>query len=220
MRAAAIAALAIFVVSLFADATAVATDRSTPNLWGFSEVRSTNLRLFAKWTSTLSRYETERLTTRRPGCAHPAADDCRTEEWQRFLESVRDQDRRSQIASVNAFINARPYVADQANWNRSDYWATPAEFLARSGDCEDYAIAKYLALRELGWSDRELRIVAVKDLHKGIGHAVTVAFLDGEAFVLDNQLNKVTEVGAIGHYRPVYSLNATAWWHHHEGPDA
>lgn len=112
-------------------------------------------------------------------------------------------------------MNAQRYVTDDSLWGVNDYWASPSEFLSRSaGDCEDYAIAKYLSLKLLGWTDDELRIVAVKDLKLGIGHAVLVAFHNGRTLVLDNQSKQILEAERLNHYQPVYSINATSWWLH------
>ena len=44
-----------------------------------------------------------------------------------------------------------------------DYWATPVESLRKGeADCEDYAIAKYFTLRQLGVADDKLRITYYK----------------------------------------------------------
>ena len=61
---------------------------------------------------------------------------------------ARRRARRSR--AVNRFVNGWAYRADADNYGRSDYWATPLEFFRRSGDCEDYVIAKYRSLRLLG----------------------------------------------------------------------
>jgi predicted transglutaminase-like cysteine proteinase len=53
---------------------------------------------------------------------------------------------------TNRFLNDWRYKPDDQNYGQRDYWATPLEFLRRSGDCEDYAIAKYVTLRELGFA--------------------------------------------------------------------
>jgi predicted transglutaminase-like cysteine proteinase len=111
-------------------------------------------------------------------------------------------------------MNARRYVPDDKNWGMQDYWATPGEFLARSGDCEDFAIAKFLSLKQLGWTDDELRLVAVKDRTLGVGHAVLVAYFGGKIWLLDNQLEQVTDLDTVRHYEPVYSINESHWWLH------
>jgi len=73
-------------------------------------------------------------------------------------------------------MNKAKYITDKNNWGRKDYWATPAEFMKNFGDCEDYAIIKYLSLRQLGFKESELRVVAVKDLNLKVGHAVLIVF--------------------------------------------
>jgi len=111
-------------------------------------------------------------------------------------------------------------VTDSSNWGRKDYWATPGEFLTRFGDCEDYAIVKYLSLRALGIPDKNLRVVAVKDLNLKTGHAVLmVIFKDKKTkknryLVLDNQIKQVVDSRKIRHYQPVFSINRTSWWRH------
>lgn len=57
-----------------------------------------------------------------------------------------------QVKAVNVLINRWPYRTDMDVWGVMDYWETPAEFFQKSGDCEDFAIAKYFALRDLGLS--------------------------------------------------------------------
>ncbi|MBM3582838.1 MAG: hypothetical protein FJX37_12840 [Alphaproteobacteria bacterium] len=82
------------------------------------------------------------------------------------------------------------------------------------GDCEDYAIAKYVALKMLGFSMDETRVVAVKDLNLKVGHAILVVFVDGKAWVLDNQIPQGIEAAKIRHYDPVFSINEKYWWRH------
>ena len=86
--------------------------------------------------------------------------------------------------------------------------------MAKFGDCEDYSIAKFMSLRQLGFSNAELRVVAVKDLNLKIGHAVLAVYLDGKALILDNQIRKVVEAKTIRHYVPVFSINEKFWWRH------
>ncbi|MEE9317347.1 MAG: transglutaminase-like cysteine peptidase, partial [Rhodospirillales bacterium] len=112
------------------------------------------------------------------------------------------------------------YISDRTNWGRKDYWATPAEFMANFGDCEDYAIIKYLSLRNLGFREEELRVVAVKDLNLKVGHAVLVVVWKDpktgkkRSLLLDNQIKKVVDSRAVRHYKPVFSINKDYWWRH------
>lgn len=134
--------------------------------------------------------------------------------WQRIMQQARSQEPMEQLKLVTAFFNKWPYRLDQDAYGVSDWWATPQEFLKLSGDCEDYAITKYFALRELGFSQDDLRIVIVRDRIRGIGHAVLAVFMNGEAYVLDNLTSSVFAHGKYTHYTPQYSLNEEFRWSH------
>jgi predicted transglutaminase-like cysteine proteinase len=84
----------------------------------------------------------------------------------------------------------------------------------KSGDCEDYAITKYYALRDLGIPASDMRIAVVEDTIRSLGHAVLVVFGDGTAFVLDNVSNVIMEHSRLTHYRPQYSVNEEFRWAH------
>ena len=130
-------------------------------------VASRDLRPFWKWRAVIQRYSQEMEQNRRRECSSSLFNDCPFDEWRRFLKDTAERGRWSQLVAVNAFMNARRYVADERNWGVSDYWATPGEFMSRAGDCEDFAIAKYLSLRELGWDAGDLRVVVVRDFGTG-----------------------------------------------------
>lgn len=134
--------------------------------------------------------------------------------WQMLKKEVAPLDPMGRLKAVNKFFNQWPYRLDAANYGQPDYWAIPLEFLKKSGDCEDYAIAKFYALQEFGFSGDEMRIVAVKDVIRGIGHAVLVVWLDGDAYVLDNQTNMVLPHTRYKHYVPQYSVNEQFRWMH------
>lgn len=201
-------------LSALSGKSAEAAEISTHSFWNSEEVVSHNLRPFWKWREVLQRYAQEVERSRAQDCPSSLFGDCPYEEWRRFLADIADRDRWGQLVAVNAFMNARRYIPDARNWGVKDYWATPGEFMTRSGDCEDYAIAKYLSLRELGWSGHDLRVVVVRDSNLKVAHAVLVAFLGGRTWLLDNQTRLVTETAEIRHYRPVFSINEEAWWHH------
>ncbi len=119
---------------------------------------------------------------------------------------------RDQVATVNRHVNRLPYVADSANYGVSDYWAAPGEFLHRGGDCEDYALAKYLALRALGFAATDLRIVALFDPVRGGHHAVLAVRLGGRWLVLDSAIARILTIDEASGRQPVYAANETGWW--------
>lgn len=134
--------------------------------------------------------------------------------WQRIMKQAKGKERMEQLRMINSFFNKWPYRLDQDAYGVSDWWATPQEFLKISGDCEDYAIIKYFALRELGFSQDELRIVVVKDRIRGIAHAVLAVFTHGDAYILNNISDAIFTHGKYRHYIPQYSLNEEHRWSH------
>ena len=90
--------------------------------------------------------------------------------------------------------------------------SSPGEFFVHDGNCHDYAIAKYISLRLLGFDEEKLRIVALNDLNLRVGHAVLVVIQGDKDLVLDNQVPQVVDSSTIHHYQPIYAVNETAWW--------
>ena len=144
-----------------------------------------------------------------------AADDCPAylATWRRDLKEWKFYSSAMQLELVNAYVNHQiKYTSDEIAFGAVDYWASPAESLKGQGDCEDYAIAKYASLRELGYADADLRIVIVNDTHKMLGHAVlSVKTADG-TMILDNQNALPRHDSDLAYYAPVYSLNASGHW--------
>ena len=206
-----IAAVGILAFAMAAPGPASATPN--PHLLGSDEVRSSDLARFTKWTDMLARYAVEAATAD-AGCGAVVPVGCPLAYWKQFIESLRGVDPVAQLDRVNRYINAMPYVADARNYDRPDYWATPRQFFDRSGDCEDFAIAKFMSLRALGWSNDRLRILVLDDLDRGVTHAVLVAYHQGEAWLLDNQMERVIRADQVAHYRARYSINETGWWLH------
>ena len=63
---------------------------------------------------------------------------------------------------VNTWVNQIHYKSDKQVYGKSDYWATLYEFVGKNkGDCEDYTIAKYYILKELGVDPRRLKFTYV-----------------------------------------------------------
>lgn len=203
LRCAALAAATLFLVESAGPAAAAAT---YPALFGTREIASSNLKLFPKWRGVMERFVEEK-----GGCASPL---CDQEYWKRLLDSLAGVDRRTQIDTINREMNEKLYIIDPINWGVPDYWATPFQFGRKNGDCEDYAIAKFMALRALGFENPEMRIVVLNDLNLGIAHAILVVYVDGRALVLDNQIKSVVPADSIRHYQPVYSVNEDGWWLH------
>lgn len=209
-----IAAAALFTGAAAFAAPAFAADPvpAGVRLFGSSENVNRDISPFPKWTGMLARYAQERSLEDAP-CRDGR---CYLQRWKSFVAGLAGQDRMAQLRAVNAYANRVAYRSDLDRDGVVDYWATPRETFARSADCEDYAIIKYLSLRKLGWSATELRLVVLKHEVRNELHAVLVAYHNGTAYVLDNLIPDVREHAAIRYYRPIFSINEAAWHFHRD----
>ena len=135
--------------------------------------------------------------------------------WQEFVRTVPAERRLpgnelELLGSVNALFNRLPFVTDQAHWGVEDYWATPAEALASNGaDCEDFTIAKYFTLKELGVPIQRLRLTYVKAVQLNQAHMVLAYYAQPKAMplILDNLIDEVKPASERPDLIPVYSFN-------------
>jgi predicted transglutaminase-like cysteine proteinase len=112
-------------------------------------------------------------------------------------------------------VNSAKYRRDDSRIGMgSDCWATPGQLFADGGDCEDYAIAKYLSLRRLGFLPNALHIQISYNRTTCKVHAALVAILDGEALLLDNRLPRVVPAERNLNFVPLYAFNEQRWWLH------
>ncbi|WP_018609031.1 transglutaminase-like cysteine peptidase [Uliginosibacterium gangwonense] len=84
-------------------------------------------------------------------------------DWRALLVELEMSSESDKLVKINDFFNRRmEYAEDIVVWRQDDYWATPLEFLGKgAGDCEDYVIAKYFSLIEVGVDRRKLRWIYV-----------------------------------------------------------
>jgi len=190
-----------------------------PRLFGNHEIHSANLMQFSRWTELLARWQAEREDAAE-SCVASEIDvaPCAPSDWTKLVARLRALPLRQQIEAANAAINAHPYVSAQANWNDPTHWETPFEFIRRNGQCQDYAIAKFLLLRELGVANDRMRLVVLRDVRRQVDHAVLVVEIDGETLMLDNLIAQVVPAAAAADYRAYYSINETGWWLHLPNP--
>lgn len=137
------------------------------------------------------------------------------------LEALADRSKgqaglsADEMSFFNRFWNRVPYSRDQKNWGVEDYWATPVETLASNGaDCEDYSIAKYFSLKELGVSPESLRITYVRALSINESHMVLAYYPtpDAEPYILDNLTGKLVLASDRSDLEPIYSFNDDDMW--------
>ncbi|HEX2796839.1 MAG TPA: transglutaminase-like cysteine peptidase [Immundisolibacter sp.] len=139
----------------------------------------------------------------------------RVQDWRQLIDTTRDRPLPARLQAVNDFFNQLLFVDDIIHWKKSDYWATPVEFLAtEGGDCEDFAIAKYFTLLELGVPESRLQITYVKALRLNQAHMVLAYYANPAAdpLVLDNLLPDVLPGSSRDDLVPVYSFNGQGLW--------
>ncbi|MEA2018622.1 MAG: transglutaminase-like cysteine peptidase [Campylobacterota bacterium] len=139
--------------------------------------------------------------------------------WDKMIESVKNKKIVKKLKTVNDFFNKFKYVKDRDLWQKNDYWASPFEFLGKgAGDCEDYAIAKYFALRTIGIPDKKLKITYVKLKQKSKkydeAHMVLNYYhkVNSTPIVLDNIVKSLKLATKRKDLKPIYSFNASGLW--------
>src|SRR5712671_4391041 len=145
--------------------------------------------LHDKWLGVRRRLDDEMVQLAlcegdREGCASPAP-----LQFLAIVDAAKAREGRARLGEINRAINlaVRP-VSDLAQYGESDVWTSPlVTFTRGAGDCEDYAIAKFVALRLAGISPDDLRIVVMHDSVRDEDHAVAAAKLDGHWLTLDNR---------------------------------
>ena len=117
---------------------------------------------------------------------------------------------KEKLEKVNDFFNATPYFTDQEIWGVSDYWETRLEFIGKDkGDCEDFVIAKYFTLKELGVPTTKLYTTYVKSTKFQVAHMVLTYYEKPNAvpLVLDNYNYKILPASLREDLIPVYSFS-------------
>ncbi len=136
-------------------------------------------------------------------------------DWQDLLQKGKQDDELVKIDKVNRFFNTMAFVDDRVHWQAEDYWATPVEFLAsKGGDCEDFAIAKYFSLINLGIDENKLTLTYVKALRLNQAHMVLSYYPrpQAEPLILDNLIDAIKPSSQRTDLQPVYSLNGSGLW--------
>ena len=93
------------------------------------------------------------------------------------------------IGVINRAVNlAIEPMSDMAQWGVPDRWSPPLEtFTTGRGDCEDYAIAKYVALTAAGIPAQDVKLVIVRNTAANEDHAIVAVRNGGDWIMLDNR---------------------------------
>ena len=164
----------------------------------------------AKWRELQSRIFADEKTI---AACHSNESAC-SQAARRFLSIVklgRKHEGRARLGWLNRAVNMTIKPAnDWAQYGDADYWASPLQTLgSEAGDCEDYAIVKYVALRELGVGADDLRVVIVRDDKRLTEHAVVTVRYERKWLVLDNRTMAILNTEDARNYHPLFALNST-----------
>ena len=135
--------------------------------------------------------------------------------WLAIMANSGDASTADKLAKINSFFNQLQFIDDSKLWGVENYWATPIEFIGvNGGDCEDFAIAKYFSLLELGIADEKMRITMVKSLTLNQYHMVVAYYPTPGAvpLILDNIDGEIKPADQRNDLLPVYSFNGKQLW--------
>lgn len=136
-------------------------------------------------------------------------------KWRQLVTELQSEDVDEKLYEINRFFNRFDFVDDLVHWQQKDYWATPIEFISTgAGDCEDYTIAKYFSLIELGISEDQLRLMYVTALELRQPHMVLAYYETPTSvpLVLDNINRRILPANKRRDLSPIYSFNGNGLW--------
>jgi predicted transglutaminase-like cysteine proteinase len=158
-----------------------------------------------KWSAVKRKLPREHAALMR--CqTHPAVCTSAAKRFLAILDKARTQEGWARIAEINRAINLniRP-VDDITQYGVADLWATPLmAFKSNAGDCEDYAIAKYVALHEIGFADDDLRLLIVHLHATNEDHAVAAVRYEGQWLILDNRTLDIRQDAKAAEFDPLF----------------
>jgi predicted transglutaminase-like cysteine proteinase len=176
--------------------------------FGLFTFRAPEGMLWRKWRNIEADMARDQLTLNRcradaEACPPHAA------QFLRLIGAVNAKSGRARLEEANRAVNmAIRYVSDYSQHGEADRWSAPlASFATAKGDCEDYAIAKYVALREAGVARENLQLVLVRDRAVRQDHAVLAARLDDRWLILDNRQSPLIEDSNASYFTPLFAIN-------------
>lgn len=143
-------------------------------------------------------------------------------DWKSAIDAFRSGSEAQKLRDINEYFNRKlRFDTDQNIWGASDYWATPIEALMKGvADCEDFAIAKFFTLIDMGVAANKLRITYVKARIGGPGSTITQAHMvltyystpDAEPLILDNLISEIRPASRRADLAPIFSFNTDGLW--------
>lgn len=139
-------------------------------------------------------------------------------EWHRTLGESNALPEKEKVRRINDFFNRNIRFDDDITvWGQNDYWATPLETIGQGrADCEDFSIAKYFSLLNIGIPLQKLRLVYVRAQLNGTlqAHMVLAYYpqAGGEPLILDNLIPEIRPASSRSDLSPVFSFNSAGIW--------
>ena len=147
--------------------------------------------LAAKWRGAMARWTKDENVIR--GCESGACKHLGARKWLQIRQEARLRRGHDGLGFVHAALNhAIRYASDLEAFGVTDHWASPLEVVEKAGDCEDYAIAKYLMLRSIGFDASDMKLVALREAGSYEYHAILAVRWEGEWLFLDNRRPALT----------------------------
>ena len=202
-------------ISMFAlgNSTILAAQNSN-GLFGSLEIPSNDLNALPQWQAALDGFRA--LKTAADMCDEDILK-CASQQmtlWRTKIQELEHSDQSIAMRQINSFINKWQQTSDLEVYDLEDYWAKPLEFLTNGGDSEDFAIMKYISLRELGFTPEQMRIVVTNDVLRGVTHTILSVHLNSKSYILDSQNDTVLLEEFVNYYVPYFSVNETTRWAH------
>jgi len=186
----------------------IATDDSKPA--GNSTRFTTLFGGDARWLVPAKNFKKWRDMTDRAARLGPPSESAWTSMISRLSYASRDE----KIHGVQETINSIEYERDETTWGIEDYWASPSELFHQGrGDIEDIAIAKYFALRALGFAAEDLRIL-IAQFDDDLPDAVLLVAVPGDVLQLTWLTDNVNSFERDKAHLELYSLNEDYVWIH------
>ncbi len=209
----------LFISAIMAGVLSIgsASAQTQGGLFGTTEFEASTLEALPQWQQVISTFSDLKAAAR-------SCDDdilkCSSQQmtlWRTKIQELEHAATSLKIREINSFINRWQNASDQDLYGQDDHWAAPLDFIKKGGDSEDFAIMKYVSLKELGINPSQMRIAVTSDVLRGQTHTILAVKFGGKTLVLDSQNDSVLADDLINYYVPFYSANETTRWAHIPG---
>lgn len=131
----------------------------------------------------------------------------RLKNWNNVMKNALYEEELIKVRNINSYFNQFQYRKDKYNWQKVEYWASFFEFVGKgSGDCDDYALAKYYSLRKLGVPAHRLKLISGKFYR--FGHLALGYYKNpNDPYFLDNNKRYLGKLNKTYQFKPETYFN-------------